>query len=272
MAYDGAGFVGWATQPGLRSVQEEIEQALATVLRLPERAAVTCAGRTDSGVHARGQVAHVDLPTTAWAQAPGRSLRTPGSALVRRLAGVLPADVVVPRAALAPAGFDARFSAIWRRYAYRVVDAQTRRDPLRRGSELWHRRPLDVDRMDAAARLLEGEHDFLAYCKPREGASTTRTLLEHRWRREPDGLVVAHVRGDAFCHSMVRSLAGAMLAVGEGRWDVERPRELLDARRRDGAVQVAAPHPLVLEEVGYPPDGELATRAEQARARRGPLP
>lgn len=270
LGYDGAGFVGWAAQPGLRSVQAELEGALGTVLRLGGPASVTVAGRTDSGVHARGQVAHVDVPVEAFVQAPGRSDRPPEEALQRRLGGVLPADVVVHRVAVAPVGFDARFSAIWRRYAYTVVDSSGRRDPLQRGHQLWHPRALDVEAMDEAAQALVGEHDFLAYCKPREGATTIRTLLDFRWRRVGE-VLMAEVRADAFCHSMVRSLVGASLAVGEGRWDRGRPRDLLDAVRRDSAVQVAPPHGLVLEEVGYPPDEQLAARAAVARSMRTPV-
>ncbi len=271
LGYDGAGFVGWARQPGLRSVQGELEAAIGTVLRLGRPAAVTVAGRTDSGVHARGQVAHVDVPQRALDAAPGRSDRSPTQALRQRLGGVLPADVVVHDVTIAAAGFDARFSAVWRRYSYTIADDGVRRDPLLRGSQLWHRRALDGDAMDAAAQELLGEHDFLAYCKPRPGATTVRTLLDFRWRRQADGLLVAHVRADAFCHSMVRSLVGASLAVGEGRWEGGRPRALLDAVARDSTVTVAPPHPLVLEEVGYPDDAELASRAAVARSLREPV-
>lgn len=264
LGYDGAGFVGWASQPGLRSVQEELEKAVTTVLRLPAPASLTVAGRTDSGVHARGQVAHVDVPADLLEAAAGS--RGPES-VRHRLTGVLPRDVVVHRVTAAPPGFDARFSAVWRRYSYTVVDGDGRRDPMCRGFQLWHRRPLDVEAMADAARGLLGEHDFLAYCKPREGATTIRTLLDLDWRRE-DGVIRAHVRADAFCHSMVRSLVGASLAVGEGRWEGGRPRDLLDAVRRDSAVQVAPAHPLVLEEVGYPAPDQLAARAAVARSMR----
>lgn len=276
LRYDGTGFAGWASQPGLRTVQGTLEAALTTVLRLPGPVRLTVAGRTDAGVHARGQVAHLDVPRAAWDAVPGRSVRSPGEALVSRLAGVLgrdarprgAGDVVVVRAGLAPAGFDARFSAVWRRYAYRVADSPAARDPLRRHDVLWHGRPLDVAAMDVAAGLLVGEQDFAAYCRPREGATTIRTLQAMRWGREgeaDDGLVVATVRADAFCHSMVRALVGASLAVGEGRRSVEWPATVLAARRRDPAVAVAPAHGLTLEEVGYPPDDALATRAAEAR-------
>ncbi|WP_127571492.1 tRNA pseudouridine(38-40) synthase TruA [Georgenia faecalis] len=277
LAYDGAAFAGWAAQPGLRTVQGVLEDALTTVLRLPVPARLTVAGRTDAGVHARGQVAHVDVPRSAWEAVPGRSAHRPEEALLTRLTGVLgragASDVVVTGVRVAPPGFDARFSAVWRRYAYRIADEPRRRDPLARAHVLWHPRSLDVAAMAAAGAWLLGEHDFAAYCKPREGATTIRTLLDLDWRRagegEPDaGLVVATVRADAFCHSMVRALVGAHLAVGEGRRGVEWPREVLAAGRRDPAVTVAPARGLTLEEVGYPDDVHLAARALEARAVR----
>ena len=260
LGYDGTGFAGWATQPGLRTVQAELESALATVLRLAE-VRVTCAGRTDAGVHARGQVVHVDVPAPAYDAQGG------DHALGRRLAGVLPADVGVRGVRRAPDGFDARFSPLWRRYAYRVSDAPFGPDPLRRHDVLAHRRPLDVAAMHGAAGGLLGEHDFAAYCRQREGATTVRTLLELRWAREDD-LVVATVVADAFCHSMVRALVGASLAVGDGRRDVAWPAQVLAGRVRVSDVAVAAAHGLTLEEVRYPDDDELAERATATRRRR----
>lgn len=268
LAYDGTAFSGWAAQPGLRTVQGEVEAVIARVLRLPSLPRLTVAGRTDAGVHARGQVAHVDLPARAWAAPPGRSERQPGPAFAARLGAVLPSDVVVHRASPAPAGFDARFSAVWRRYAYRIADDGAARDPLTRAFVVWHRRPLDVGEMADAARGLLGAHDFAAFCRPRPGATTIRTLLDFGWTRTAAGLVVADVRADAFCHSMVRALVGACLAVGEGRRGVDWPAEVLAACRRHPAVMVAPPHGLTLEEVGYPDDGALAARATEARAVR----
>ncbi|QCB95181.1 tRNA pseudouridine synthase A [Cellulomonas shaoxiangyii] len=277
LAYDGSGFAGWARQPGLRTVQGVLEDGLATVLRTGPRgdapARVTVAGRTDAGVHARGQVAHVDVVPGALAAARGRSDRDALEVLTSRLAGVLPADLVVHRVTRAPDGFDARFGALRRRYAYRVVDDPAARDPLRRAWVLWHRRALDVAAMDAAARRLVGRHDFAAYCRPRPDATTIRTLEEFTWTRPADGpdagLVVAHVQADAFCHSMVRALVGACLAVGEGRRGADWPHALLLGRRREGGATVVAPHGLTLEEVTYPADAELADRAGRTRARRG---
>lgn len=264
VAYDGTEFSGWARQPGLRTVQGELTEALQTALRSP--VVVTVAGRTDAGVHARGQVCHVDVPAAAWEALPGRSARIPGESLVARLAGLLAPDVVVGAAQVAPEGFDARFSAIWRRYTYRIHDAAAP-DPLTRTWVLWHRRAVDAAAMNAAAQALLGEHDFLAYCKPREGATTIRTLQELSVRRE-GGRVIVGVRADAFCHSMVRSLVGALLAVGEGRREVDWPGQMLRARERNPAVAVAPACGLVLEEVGYPGASDLAARAATARAVR----
>ena len=271
LAYQGTAFAGWATQPGLRTVQGVLEEGLGQVLRGdPPR--LTVAGRTDSGVHARGQVAHVDLPRAAWDAMPGRSDRQPGDALVARLTGVLPGDVVVHRATLAPEGFDARFSAVYRSYTFRIVDDPALRDPLRREWVLWNRKRLDADAMHAALQPLLGVRDFAAFCKPRPGATTIRELQHLSWERAtegPDeGLVVAHVRADAFCHNMVRALVGASVAVGEGRRPVSWPAEVLAARRRDAGAGVVPPHGLVLEAVSYPPDDELAARAERVRAVR----
>jgi tRNA pseudouridine38-40 synthase len=275
LAYDGTGFAGWARQPGLRTVQGTLEDALGRVVRLDPPPRVTVAGRTDAGVHARGQVAHVDLPAQAWDALPGRSARPPADALVSRLTGVLPRDVVVHRTQVAPPGFDARFAALRRRYAYRVADRPELRDPLRRDHVLWHPRPLDAAAMHAAAVDLVGHHDFAAFCKPREGATTIRTLEVFDWERPTDGpdagLVVATVQADAFCHSMVRALVGASLAVGEGRRAVDWPAGLLAGRRRDPAGAVVPPHGLTLEEVAYPADEELEARARQTRAVRVPL-
>ncbi len=276
LAYDGTHFAGWARQPALRTVQGALEDGLGQVTRVAALGLpaprLTVAGRTDAGVHARGQVAHVDLPIERWVALPGRSDRTPGESLVARLAGVLPPDVVVHRAEIAPAGFDARFSALARRYAFRIADDAGHRDPLRRAHVLWHRRPLDAAAMHDAVQALRGVRDFAAFCKPRPGATTIRELQELSWERPeegPDaGLVVATVVADAFCHNMVRALVGASIAVGEGRRPVGWPAEVLASRRREGGAAVVASHGLTLEEVVYPPDAELATRAERIRAMR----
>ena len=258
LSYDGTAFHGWAAQPGLRTVQGELSAALATVLRVPT-VAVVCAGRTDAGVHARGQVVHADLD----------DLPEPGP-LVRRLNGILPVDVRVRSATEAPPYFDARFGALWRRYAYRIADRPSAVDPLTRSHVLAWPRPLDERAMNAAAVLLVGRHDFASFCKPREGATTIRTLEELSWQRDAAGVLVGTVRADAFCHSMVRALVGCLIAVGEGRKPVDWADEILRAAVRSSSVPVVHAHGLTLEEVGYPPDDELEARTAQTMARRRP--
>ncbi len=271
LSYDGTDFSGWASQPGLRTVQGVLEEGLARLVR-GEQPRVTVAGRTDAGVHARGQVAHVDLPVAAWQAMPGRGDRTPEQGMRARLAGVLPADVVVWAASVAPAGFDARFSAIARRYSYRVSDASETRDPVRRREVLWYSRPVDVGALNAASASLTGLRDFAAFCRAREGATTIRDLTDFSWRRVPDGpdagLLVAELRADAFCHSMVRSLVGAVLSVGDGRRDQVWLDGVAALKERTAAVAVAEPQGLTLEAVEYPPDDQMASRAESTRARR----
>jgi tRNA pseudouridine38-40 synthase len=257
LRYDGSAFHGWATQPGLPSVQQTLEQALWRALGLAEPPAVSVAGRTDAGVHARGQVAHVDVPAAGWAAAAGTAFR--------RLASLLPPAVRVTAIGPAPEGFDARFSALWRRYSYRVCDDPALADPLRRHDTLWYRHGLELDRMNAAARACLGEHDFAAFCRSRPGATTIRELLRLDWVRAEPGVAVATVCADAFCHNMVRALAGALLAVGDGTRPPDWLASVLAARRRDPAVQVAPAHALCLEEVGYPEPAALAARAASTR-------
>ncbi len=272
IAYDGTAFRGWARQPGLRTVQGEIEAAIERVLGGSARLVV--AGRTDAGVHATGQVAHLDLTTAQRERLlRGRAESADGqpAALAARLNGVLGPypDVHVRATGVAPAGFDARFSAVWRRYAYRVADRGSGYDPLERLRTTVVPAQLDERAMDAAARSLVGLHDFAAYCKPRPEATTIRTLLHFGWRRDEAGVLVAEVKADAFCHSMVRALVGACVAVGQGRLAVADVAALRDAGERTSAFAVLAARGLTLTEVGYPADDLLAARAEQTRARRG---
>jgi tRNA pseudouridine38-40 synthase len=282
LSYDGSGFSGWAAQPGRRTVEEVLAEALGRVLRLPGLPGLTVAGRTDAGVHARGQVVHADVPAAAWPAAAGGQVSTaaaggqagPAAAdrgVLARLAAVLPVDVRVHAVGPAPDGFDARFSALWRRYSYRVCDDPARADPLRRHETLWSFRRLDLAAMNQAARSLLGEHEFAAFCRRRPGATTVRTLHALDWRRDGDGLAVATVVADAFCHNMVRALVGALLAVGEGRRPPGWPAGVLAAAVRDPAVRVVAPHGLCLEEVGYPAPAALAARAAETRQVRATI-
>jgi tRNA pseudouridine38-40 synthase len=247
VAYDGTGFSGWASQPGLRTVQATIEAALEQILRLDAGSCrLTVAGRTDAGVHARGQVCSVDAPLE---DLDLRQLRA-------RLNQVLFDDVVVRRVSVAPDGFDARFSATRRRYAYRVNDDPSSLDPLRRYEVLRWPRGLDESAMNAAASQLLGEHDFAAFCRRREGASTVRHLQELTWSRR-GGLLTCRVAANAFCHNMVRALVGCLIVVGEGKRPSGWPADVLAAGVRDSRVPVLPPHGLTLEEVRYPPDFEV---------------
>jgi tRNA pseudouridine38-40 synthase len=261
LSYDGTDFAGWAVQPGRRTVAGVLMQALHQLCGPDEVGGLTVAGRTDAGVHATGQVCHVDMAQPRWAALH--------DSILRRLAALLPADVRVHAVTPVPREFDARFSALWRRYQYRVSDAPEGAPPLRRRDTLGWRRPLDVALLNAASRPLLGEHDFAAYCRRKENASTIRALTDLTWRRDPDGIVVATVTADAFCQAMVRSLVGALLAVGDGRRPVDWPASLLSRRERAGEVAVAPPQGLTLVAVGYPDDpAEYATRAAFTRRRR----
>lgn len=266
-------------------MQGVLEANLATLFqRFGAAPTIQVAGRTDAGVHALGQVAHLDLTAEQLASldAPPRGGRGAGSphrgtkkpsgaaALARRLNGIagLDTDVFVLATSIAQPGFDARFGAVWRRYEYRVADSLSPRNPLLRNHTVWFPAELQVDAMDAAAASLTGLHDWASYCKPREGATTIRTLQDFRWKRGDDGVLTAFVQADAFCHSMVRALVGATVAVGEGKLAVDDPVALRDAVERTAAFKVMPAKGLALTEVGYPPDAELAARVEQTRARR----
>ena len=264
IAYDGTNFSGWAAQTGRRTVQGELETWLARVLRLEERPRLVCAGRTDAGVHARGQVAHLDLDSAM--------ISDGDAALTRRLNGVLGGDCVVRRISIAPSGFDARFGAIWRRYVYRISDRSVPPDPLYRHQVAQVQAEVDLARWNDEAGALLGLRDFGAFCRGREGASTIRTLFELTARRIASGpmadVIECTVRADAFCHSMVRSLVGALVAIGTGRRDHEWLAGVTERGIRDSTIMVMPAHGLTLEEVGYPADHELATRALEARAIR----
>lgn len=278
LAYDGAGFSGWARQPQLRTVQGELEAALATLFRrVPPTPALVVAGRTDAGVHAIGQVAHLDLTLEQLqhlrrigASRGDHDPENPAAVLVRKLNGLAgrARDLRVFAAAIAPSGFDARFAAIWRRYEYRIADAAAVHDPLDRSRTVWLTDELDLEAMAAAADALVGLADWAAYCRPRPGATTVRELQSFTWHRDERGVLVARLQADAFCHSMVRALVGACVAVGTGALGASDPLRLRAAQERTSEFQVMPAGGLVLTEVGYPEDAALAERAEQTRGRR----
>jgi tRNA pseudouridine38-40 synthase len=261
ISYDGTDFSGWAVQPGRRTVCGVLTETLSTLVRRP--VLLTVAGRTDAGVHATGQVAHVDLP---------ESLELPP--LVRRLARMLPPDVRVRELTPVPAEFDARFSALRRHYRYRIAVTPYGAEPLRaRDTAAWPH-GADLATLNAASALLLGEHNFVAFCRRRDGATTIRELQRFEWRpldgagpggEDSGGVVVAEVSADAFCHSMVRSLVGALLAVGRGQRPVDWPASLLRRPERASEVTVAPAHGLTLIAVDYPPPAELAARVALTR-------
>lgn len=258
LAYDGTDFSGWARQNERRTVQAVLEDALSTITREPVR--LTVAGRTDAGVHAEGQVAHCDLPVQADVL----------PRLVRRLSRFLPADVRVKQMSVVPHEFSARFSALRRHYAYRLSTAPYGVDPLLARHVVAWKPGLDVEAMQAASTRMLGLNDFAAFCRFREGATTVRELQRFEWVVEGDRLT-AYVSADAFCWSMVRSLVGGVLSIGEGRRDVDWIDELLALRTRSSKVTVAPAHGLSLIGVDYPSDGELASRNEVTRDVRGSI-
>ena len=268
IAYDGTEFAGWALQTGQRTVAGVLDDALSTVFRVPLQ--LRAAGRTDAGVHATGQVTHVDVPADALTNAYPRTRREGDSEflpLVRRLARFLPADVRVLDINRAAAGFDARFSALRRHYIYRLSTAPYGVEPQEARYVTAWPRTLDVDAMSVASRELLGLRDFAAFCRHREGATTIRDLQRLDWSRDGDR-VTAYVSADAFCWSMVRSLVGALLAVGEHRRDAGWCAELLTSTQRSSDFAAAPPHGLTLVGVDYPPDDQLEARTKVTRELR----
>jgi tRNA pseudouridine38-40 synthase len=265
IAYDGTDFAGWVVQAGHRTVAGVLDDALSTVFRTPVR--LRAAGRTDAGVHATGQVAHVDIPADAVQHAYPRRPRAGDPeflSLVRRLARFLPDDVRVYGIARAPDGFDARFSALRRNYLYRLSVAPYGVEPQHARYVTGWPRPLDIEAMAGASRDLLGLHDFAAFCRHRDNATTIRDLQRLDWTRDGD-LITAHVSADAFCWSMVRSLVGALLAVGEHRREPGWCSGLLTATRRSSDFAAAPARGLTLIGVDYPPDDQLAARITVTR-------
>lgn len=275
--YDGTDYAGWAKQPGLRTVQGELEAAVHQLFGYQgDPIVLTVAGRTDAGVHADAQVAHLDLPPEKVARLAklrgmdGKPDPNIAGSLKRRINGVLGAhaDAWVHDARVVSSDFDARFSALSRSYRYRIADTLARKDPIVRRTTLWYTMRLDLDVLDETARRLVGLHDYAAYCRPRPGATTIRNLTDFHWTREADGVLIAELTADAFCHSMVRSLVGACIATSQGRMKPGEAEELFDQGDRGLDYAVAPAHGLVLTGVSYPEDALLAARAELTRQRR----
>jgi tRNA pseudouridine38-40 synthase len=255
LAYDGTNFFGWGKQPDRRTVQEEVEKAIGTVTQSKIDSIV--AGRTDAGVHASGQVIHVDVPE-------GIDLEELGYKLNR----ILDTDVRIMNISVAPVAFHARFSALRRHYTYKILDANQVISPLHRFDVASWYRPLDIDAMNQASALLLGDHDFAAYCKFREGATTIRQLQKFEWVRDSDGYLIGDVVADAFCYSMVRNLVGAVVCVADGRFGPEWIAETLANKVRISDSLVFPASGLTLRQVDYPSDLELLDRAAKTVARR----
>jgi tRNA pseudouridine38-40 synthase len=255
LTYDGTNFSGWGKQPDRRTVQEEVEKAIATVTQSKIDSIV--AGRTDAGVHASGQVIHVDVPEAINLEELGYKLNR-----------ILDTDVRIMNISVAPVAFHARFSALRRHYTYKILDANQVISPLHRFDVASWYRPLDIGAMNTASALLLGDHDFAAYCKFREGATTIRQLQKFDWVRDSEGYLVGDVVADAFCYSMVRNLVGAVVCVADGRFGPEWIAETLSNKVRISDSLVFPACGLTLRQVDYPSDPELLERAAQTVARR----
>jgi tRNA pseudouridine38-40 synthase len=261
--YDGTDFYGWSKQPELRTIQGEFIKAFTLIFGEDDNDfGLRVAGRTDAGVHAVGCVLHADL-TDAQLKRLGRNDSMEDIAY--KLNGLLPIDIRVNKVSIAPTGFDARFSAINRRYRYRLADQLAEKNPLESRFTLETYGRLDIDAMNAAGQVLLGLHDFASFCKPREGATTIRELQEISVKRVPNGVVEIEIQADAFCHNMVRSIVGALIGVGQGKADAAKIKELLEKTNREGSFKVVAPHGLQLMAIGYPADELLAQQAKEAR-------
>jgi tRNA pseudouridine38-40 synthase len=260
IAYDGTAFFGWAAQPDRRTIQDLVEQTIAQVTRAEVQSIV--AGRTDAGVHATGQVIHVDLPDSVFSD--GLTYAD----LRYKLNRILDEDVRIMEISDAPEGFHARFSALRRVYTYKILDANEVILPLSRYDVAPWYRPLDVDLMNKASALVLGHHDFAAFCKFKEGGTTIRTLEKYQWYRDETGLLVAEVVADAFCYSMVRNLVGAVVCVADGRKDPSWMAELLANKERVSDSLVFPARGLSLSRVDYPSDQELIDRAKVTIGKR----
>lgn len=254
--YDGTNYSGWSIQPDRRSIQGVIEDVLSRVLDHP--VSTTVAGRTDAGVHALGQVFHFDIPTELRNNWKLDSLLY----IANRL---LTSDIRCISMVDAPNDFHARYSALRRHYHYQILDNAKTLNPLERVATTSYHRPLDEVLMGKASALLLGEHDFAAFCRPREGTTTIRSLEIFSWTRDQSGLLTATITADAFCHNMVRSLVGAMMMVGDGRWQVTEPHAILQSKVRHSHIAPAAG--LTLMQVDYPAPAEYGQRAKRVTSK-----
>ncbi len=257
LAYDGTNYAGWAKQPDQRTLQGSVEEVLEKLVRIPVNTVV--AGRTDAGVHASGQVLHVDIPAILEASRyrPDEDIWD-FDHFKFRLNQMLMEDIRILKVASAPANFDARFTATSRHYRYKLLDGNRDLAPLRRFDTATWFRPLEIDLMNEASAALLGKRDFFTFCRFREGGSTVRTLQEFRWSRDSDGFVICDIAADGFGWNMVRNLVGAAVCVGEGRFEVSWMSEILSRATRISDSYVFPARGLTLALVDYPDDGTLA--------------
>lgn len=270
-AYDGTNFHGWATQPRLRTVQGVLEESISKLLHVrPEddyRPLLVVAGRTDAGVHARAQVAHVDIPSYLLDRCVGYLQMSPIEALERRLRFIVPSDIAIHGISRAPKEFDARFSAMRRTYRYRIQDCWKSVDPLIRNFVIKLDQPLDEKLLHECAAAIPGLKDFGSFAIPNIGGTTIRKVEIAKWYRE-DRILIFEITADAFARSMVRSLVGAQIQVGLHKKTVQWFCEKLATPQREGATGVALAQGLTLENIEYPSEEELGIRAQKIRARR----
>ena len=257
LAYDGTDYAGWAKQPDQKTLQGSIEEVIGRFLRIPVNTVV--AGRTDAGVHATGQVFHVDIPESVEASRyrPQEDIWD-FEHFKYRLNQMLAEDVRINKVSSAPLNFDARFSASARHYRYKLLDGNQELAPLQRFDAAKWFRPLDIELMNLASAALLGKHDFFTFCRYREGGTTLRTLLKFDWRRDADGYVICEIAADGFGWNMVRNLVGAAVCVGEGRFPPNWISEILSQGERVSDSYVFPARGLTLVQVDYPSEAELA--------------
>ena len=254
LSYDGTNFSGWGKQRDQRTVQGEVESALFTLFQ--QNLETTVAGRTDAGVHATGQVFHVDLPDIDQGD------------LVYRLNRILSDEIRIKSVQKVSSDFHARFGALRRHYIYKIIDGNRAIDPLKRFDIAPWYRELDLEKMNKAAEMLIGERDFFSFARFRENSTTIRDLQRFTFSRDESGLITAEISADAFLYNMVRSLIGAMVYIGEGRFPVDWAREVLERKERPSDSIVFPARGLTFVGVDYPEDSQLAARVAKTMALR----
>ena len=267
LAYDGTRYAGWAKQPNQLTIQAEIESAIFKVTR--NRSSTVVAGRTDAGVHAAHQIIHLDLPSDAAVSRyrPDENRWEIGN-LAFRLNQILDEDIRILKVEVASQDFHARYSALSREYTYKILDGGRQIPPLQRfGVAPWYRE-LDLDLLNEVCAQLLGEHDFAAFCKFREASTTIRNLQEFSWQRDNIGFLVARIRADAFCYSMIRNLVGAAVCVGEKRFPAQWMLDIFTAKSRVSDSYVFPARGLTLVKIEYPDEDGLRNRALLTANRR----